>query len=322
MSTPTTDDAAKVLADPTAYADDDGYIRRLPNAGQQPRCVGGQSAVSAVLGDHQARRHHGDRTRQRTLSQRAPPTAVHGRRRRHGQGATRGGHGIAHTHPHGRSAPPQGPPDRRRLVPPEGHARPEGEGRRACEAYVDKMADIGPECDFVTDIAVDFPLYVIMSLLGLPESDFGRMHALTQEMFGGDDDEYKRDGGSLEDQLAVLLDFFAYFSKLTASRREHPTDDLAWPSPTASSTANHSPTWTPRRTTSSSPAPDTTPPRTPSRAECARDRQPRRARPIAQRPSSDGHCRRGDDPMVNSRQGIHADRQRRHQGPRGRHRQG
>jgi cytochrome P450 len=93
--------------------------------------------------------------------------------------------------------------------------------------YVDKMADIGPECDFVTDIAVDFPLYVIMSLLGLPETDFGRMHALTQEMFGGDDDEYKRDGGSLEDQLAVLLDFFAYFSKLTASRREHPTDDLA-----------------------------------------------------------------------------------------------
>jgi cytochrome P450 len=93
--------------------------------------------------------------------------------------------------------------------------------------FVDKMGDIGPECDFVTDIAVDFPLYVIMSLLGLPESDFGRMHALTQEMFGGDDDEYKRDGGSLEDQLAVLLDFFTYFSQLTASRREHPTDDLA-----------------------------------------------------------------------------------------------
>ncbi|WP_319456820.1 MULTISPECIES: cytochrome P450 [unclassified Mycobacterium] len=93
--------------------------------------------------------------------------------------------------------------------------------------YVDKMAEIGPECDFVTAVAVDFPLYVIMSLLGLPESDFGRMHKLTQEMFGGDDDEYKRDGGSLEDQMAVLFDFFEYFTKLTASRREHPTDDLA-----------------------------------------------------------------------------------------------
>lgn len=93
--------------------------------------------------------------------------------------------------------------------------------------YVDKMRDIGPECDFVTAIAVDFPLYVIMSLLGLPEEDFGRMHMLTQEMFGGDDDEYKREGGSLEDQLAVLMDFFAYFSTLTASRRANPTEDLA-----------------------------------------------------------------------------------------------
>ncbi len=92
--------------------------------------------------------------------------------------------------------------------------------------YVDKMAEIGPECDFVEEIAVNFPLYVIMSLLGLPEEDFPRMHKLTQEMFGGDDDEYKR-GTTPEEQTAVLLDFFAYFSRLTASRREHPTEDLA-----------------------------------------------------------------------------------------------
>ncbi|TRW81761.1 cytochrome P450 [Mycolicibacterium sp. 018/SC-01/001] len=92
--------------------------------------------------------------------------------------------------------------------------------------YVDRMRDNGGACDFVTDIAVQFPLYVIMSLLGLPEEDYGRMHALTQEMFGGDDDEYKR-GVSPEEQMAVLLDFFTYFSSLTASRRETPTDDLA-----------------------------------------------------------------------------------------------
>jgi cytochrome P450 len=92
--------------------------------------------------------------------------------------------------------------------------------------YVDRMREIGPECDFVTEIAVNFPLYVIMSLLGLPESDFGRMHMLTQELFGGDDEEYQR-GKSLEDGLEVLLDFFAYFSQLTASRRADPTEDLA-----------------------------------------------------------------------------------------------
>jgi cytochrome P450 len=92
--------------------------------------------------------------------------------------------------------------------------------------YVDTMRDIGPECDFVTEIAVNFPLYVILSLLGLPEEDFGRMHMLTQEMFGGDDDEYKR-GTTPEEQMAVLTDFFNYFAALTASRRENPTEDLS-----------------------------------------------------------------------------------------------
>ena len=92
--------------------------------------------------------------------------------------------------------------------------------------YVDKMLSIGNECDFVQEVAVNYPLYVILSLLGLPESDFPRMLKLTQELFGGDDEEFKR-GTTLEEQLAVLTDFFAYFGALTASRREQPTEDLA-----------------------------------------------------------------------------------------------
>lgn len=92
--------------------------------------------------------------------------------------------------------------------------------------YVDRMRDIGPECDFVEEIAIQFPLYVIMSLLGLPEEDYDRMHTLTQEMFGGDDEEYSR-GQTPEELFAVLLDFFQYFAALTASRRANPTDDLA-----------------------------------------------------------------------------------------------
>jgi cytochrome P450 len=98
--------------------------------------------------------------------------------------------------------------------------------------YVDKMVtaggDVGDvnECDFVQEVAVNYPLYVIMSLLGLPESDFPRMLALTQELFGGDDDEFKR-GATLEEQLQVLLEFLGYFNALTASRREQPTEDLA-----------------------------------------------------------------------------------------------
>ena len=92
--------------------------------------------------------------------------------------------------------------------------------------YVDKMSDGGGECDFGQEVAVNFPLYVILSLLGLPESDFGFMLKLTQELFGSDDDEYKR-GTTTEDQMPVLLEMFEYFNRVTASRREHPTEDLA-----------------------------------------------------------------------------------------------
>src|SRR6202035_1245129 len=94
------------------------------------------------------------------------------------------------------------------------------------ETYVDNMMAAGPECDFAQEIAVNYPLYVIMSLLGLPEADFPRMLKLTQELFGSDDAEFKR-GTTYEDQLPALLDMFEYFNSVTASRREHPTEDLA-----------------------------------------------------------------------------------------------
>jgi cytochrome P450 len=92
--------------------------------------------------------------------------------------------------------------------------------------YVDKMAAAGSEFDFVTEVAVNYPLYVILTMLGLPESDFPRMLKLTQEMFGGNDEEFQR-GGDVDDMLAVLIDFFNYFTALTNSRREHPTEDLS-----------------------------------------------------------------------------------------------
>jgi cytochrome P450 len=94
------------------------------------------------------------------------------------------------------------------------------------KTYVDNMMAAGPECDFAQEIAVNYPLYVIMSLLGLPEADFPRMRKLTQELFGSDDAEFKR-GTTYEDQLPALLDMFQYFNSVTASRREHPTEDLA-----------------------------------------------------------------------------------------------
>jgi cytochrome P450 len=92
--------------------------------------------------------------------------------------------------------------------------------------FVDNMMESGDECDFVQEVAVNYPLYVIMSMLGLPEEDFPRMLKYTQEMFGNDDPELQR-GTTKEEQMASLLDMFAYFTAVTASRRENPTEDLA-----------------------------------------------------------------------------------------------
>ncbi|KUI20572.1 cytochrome [Mycobacterium sp. GA-1285] len=92
--------------------------------------------------------------------------------------------------------------------------------------FVDGMIERAPECDFVQEVAVNYPLYVIMSMLGIPESDFPRMLKYTQELFGADDAELQR-SDSLEESMAVLLEMFGYFNELTAARRANPTEDLA-----------------------------------------------------------------------------------------------
>jgi cytochrome P450 len=91
---------------------------------------------------------------------------------------------------------------------------------------VDRMAAMGGHCDFVNDVAMQFPLQVILSILGLPESDYARMLQLTQELFGAEDPDIARLG---DDQgiFAVILDFVEYFNALAAERRMCPTDDLA-----------------------------------------------------------------------------------------------
>jgi cytochrome P450 len=92
--------------------------------------------------------------------------------------------------------------------------------------FADRMRELGGQCDFAQDVAVNYPLYVIMSLLGVPEADFPRMLTLTQELVGSDDAEYQR-AVSAEERGYALLEMFEYFTALTARRREQPTEDLA-----------------------------------------------------------------------------------------------
>jgi cytochrome P450 len=106
--------------------------------------------------------------------------------------------------------------------------------RELARTYVDKMAAMGGECDFLNDIALYFPLRVIMEILGVPEADEPRMLRLTQELFGAQDAEMNRSKGdptdvnkALADMQAVLMDFFLYFNQITEARRANPTDDVA-----------------------------------------------------------------------------------------------
>ena len=54
------------------------------------------------------------------------------------------------------------------------------------------MIERGGECDFVRDVAVMYPLHVIMEILGVPREDEQRMLMLTQQLFGSQDPELNR----------------------------------------------------------------------------------------------------------------------------------
>jgi hypothetical protein len=92
---------------------------------------------------------------------------------------------------------------------------------------VERMAATDGTCDFATDVAMPFPLQVILSMLGLPEADYPLMLKLTQQMLGSNDPEYSSDvltPAQLMDSIAAFVD---YFNGVTADRQANPTDDLA-----------------------------------------------------------------------------------------------
>jgi len=109
--------------------------------------------------------------------------------------------------------------------------------------HVDRLAELGGECDFVREVAVWYPLRVIMEILGVPKEDEPFMLRLTQEIFGaGDPDvvaESKRvtqgatltagadESGQSIDLFQTAQEYFKYFGAITEDRRANPRDDLS-----------------------------------------------------------------------------------------------
>lgn len=109
------------------------------------------------------------------------------------------------------------------------------------KAHVDHMASLGGACDFVNEVALWYPLRVIMMILGLPAEDENRMLQMTQEIFGPQDPDVvarsriitqglggpEATGNPQVDILALVQQFFAYFGEVLADRRANPRDDLS-----------------------------------------------------------------------------------------------
>lgn len=88
--------------------------------------------------------------------------------------------------------------------------------------------------DFVPLVSAPYPLHVVMQILGVPEEDEPRMLFLTQQMFGGQDEDLNKSGMAdlTPEQVfqivqGAVADFEAYFEGLAAQRRANPTSDVA-----------------------------------------------------------------------------------------------
>jgi cytochrome P450 len=110
----------------------------------------------------------------------------------------------------------------------------ESEIRALAARTVDRLVASGPEADFVPLVSAPYPLHVVMQILGVPEEDEPRMLFLTQQMFGGQDEDLNKSGmADLSPEqitqivLGAVNDFTAYFEKLAAERRANPGNDVA-----------------------------------------------------------------------------------------------
>ncbi len=104
--------------------------------------------------------------------------------------------------------------------------------RASARRLVDRLhaAQVNGEgvCDFATDVATAHPLRILATILGVPEQDEAHILRLTQQLFAGDDPEFKRDEADRDEAFRNLgIEFLRYFGKIIADRRATPRDDLA-----------------------------------------------------------------------------------------------
>ena len=92
--------------------------------------------------------------------------------------------------------------------------------------FVARMAQRGEACDFSADIAMWYPLRVIMTILGVPPEDEADMLRLSQRILSSEDPEFAPK--SADDSVTnAIKELAQYFMPVIADRRVTPRDDIA-----------------------------------------------------------------------------------------------
>jgi cytochrome P450 len=95
--------------------------------------------------------------------------------------------------------------------------------RTQAREIVDRVVEMGGECDFVSEIAAALPLQIICDMLGIPRTETKRIFELTNTILGVGDPEYV---SSLEELMAAGMELFQYGIELAQDRLDNPRDDI------------------------------------------------------------------------------------------------
>nr|WP_315597291.1 cytochrome P450 [uncultured Cupriavidus sp.] len=89
-------------------------------------------------------------------------------------------------------------------------------------ALVGRLLDKNDDCEFCGEIAVWYPLQIVMTLLAVPEADHAYLLRLTQQFLAPKDPTLRRDDPDASGKGAVAKEYFSYFGKMLAERRAAP----------------------------------------------------------------------------------------------------
>jgi alpha-terpineol hydroxylase len=97
-----------------------------------------------------------------------------------------------------------------------------------CREHVDRFLEQEGEVCFVDSLSRDLALSAVMELAGIPHEDYRYMLKLTQETFGGDDPDWKREDVPDTPEAAArqwhdaVQGFYEYFEGIRADRLANP----------------------------------------------------------------------------------------------------